>query len=64
MLSRRDAIRVTRELTRLRYWGNDVRCAITDHTNDGRILFLRLDDLQPHHWTQAYLTSELEHFDY
>lgn len=49
---------------RLRYWGNDVRCAITDNTNDGRILFLRLDDLQPHHWTQAYPTSELEHFDY
>ena len=49
---------------RLRYWGNDVRCAITGHTNDGRIPFLRLDDLQPHHWTQAYPTSELEHFDY
>ena len=47
---------------RLRYWGNDIRCAVTGHTEDGRPLFVRLDDLQPHHWTQAYPASELEHF--
>lgn len=47
---------------RLRYWGNDIRCAVTDHTEDSRPLFVRLDDLQPHHWTQAYPASELEHF--
>lgn len=48
---------------RLRYWGDDVLCAVSDPTEDGKPLFIRLRDLQPHHWTQAYPASDLEHYE-
>ena len=45
---------------RLRYWGEDVQVAVT--TADGADLFVELKQLQPYHWTNAYLAEELEHW--
>ena len=45
---------------RLRYWGEDVQVAVT--TDDGELLFVELNELQPYHWTKAYNAEELEHF--
>ena len=33
---------------RLFYWGKDVKCAIS--TNDNRVLFKTLEELQPYYW--------------
>ncbi len=33
---------------RLYYWGNDVKCAITNDNND--IIFKSLNELQPYYW--------------
>ena len=46
---------------RLRYWGKDVQVAVT--TEDNSLKFVTLDELQPHHWTNAYPADELDHFD-
>lgn len=45
---------------RYRFWGTDVRLAVT--TDDGGIRFVPLSELQPYHWTKAYPDEELEHF--
>lgn len=46
---------------RLRYWGEDVRVAVT--TEDNTILFVALHELQPYHWTKAYPAHSLEHWE-
>lgn len=46
---------------RLRYWGGEVRVGIS--TRDGTLRFLSLDEIQPHHWSIAYPSDELEHFE-
>lgn len=46
---------------RLRYWGEDVQVAVV--TNDDSLLFVELRELQPYHWTKAYLKNELEHWE-
>ncbi len=38
---------------RLRFWGPDVKVAITNPKNAP--LFVRLSELQTHHWSTAYL---------
>lgn len=38
---------------RLYYWGPRVKAAIT--TNDGSLEFKTLEEIQPYHWSQAYL---------
>lgn len=45
---------------RLRYWGTDVLVGVTAE-NDS-LKFVRLQELQPHHWSKAYSEEELEHF--
>lgn len=45
---------------RLRYWGTDILVGVTTHNNDLR--FVKLQEFQPYHWTNAYHTEELEHF--
>lgn len=45
---------------RLRYWGEDVQVAVV--TKDGSLLFVELRELQPYHWTKAYLKNELEYW--
>ena len=35
---------------RLFYWGNDVKCAITNDSND--IIFKSLKELQPYYWNK------------
>ena len=45
---------------RLRFWGVDVKVAIT--TADNVLQFLSLKELQPYHWTQAYSQEETVHF--
>ena len=45
---------------RLRYWGGDVKVAVT--TADGSLKFVKLDKMQPYHWLNAYPAEELEHF--
>jgi len=37
---------------RLRYYGTDVMAGVT--TKDGALKFVRLDELQPYHWTNAF----------
>lgn len=44
---------------RLRFWGN-VRVAIT--TADNSLQFVKLEELQPYHWTNAYSACKVEHF--
>ena len=45
---------------RLRFWGEDVEVAVTTEGNE--LLFLPLGKLQPFHWTNAYTSDKLEHF--
>ncbi len=48
---------------RLRYWGTDVRVAVTtDDKSDEKLKFVTLKELQPYHWTNAYPAEELEHW--
>ncbi len=46
---------------RLRFWGDDVKIAVTGSTDP--FMFLPLSGLQPFHWSAAYDPSELEHFE-
>lgn len=46
---------------RLRYWGEDVQVAVT--TEEEKIKFVQLKELQPYHWTKAYPAVELEHWN-
>lgn len=48
---------------RLRYWGDDVMCAVSDNNQGEHPLFVPLRDLQPRHWTQVYPPAELEHYE-
>lgn len=45
---------------RLRYWGDEVQVAVT--TSDDKFLFVKLKELQPYHWSNAYPKEELEHW--
>ena len=45
---------------RLRYWGDDVQVGVT--TEDGKLHFVELKELQPYHWTRAYSHDELDRF--
>lgn len=45
---------------RLRYWGDDVQVGVT--TNNRKLHFVELKELQPYHWTSAYDPDELEKF--
>ena len=45
---------------RLRYWGDDVQVGVT--TEEGKLHFVELKELQPYHWTRAYSYDELERF--
>lgn len=45
---------------RLRYWGTDVLVGVTIKSKD--LHFVKLSELQPYHWTDAYPEEELEHF--
>lgn len=45
---------------RLRFWGDDVQCAVT--MEDNSLLFVSLKELQPYHWTKAYPQNLLERF--
>lgn len=45
---------------RLRFWGKDVQVGVT--TVDNSIKFASLGELQPYHWTDAYPSEELEHY--
>lgn len=46
---------------RLRYWGEDVQVAVT--TDEEKIKFVELRELQPYHWTNAYPSDEIEHWE-
>ncbi len=46
---------------RLRYWGEDVQVAVT--TEEEKIRFVELKELQPYHWTKAYPADKLEHWE-
>jgi len=46
---------------RLRYWGDEVQVAVT--TDEERLRFVALKELQPYHWTNAYPPEELEHWE-
>lgn len=45
---------------RLRYWGTEVLVGVK--TQNDNLQFVRLMEMQPYHWTNAYLAEELEHF--
>ncbi len=45
---------------RLRYWGDDVRVAVT--TDDDLVKFVELRELQPYHWSNAYPDDDLDHW--
>ena len=45
---------------RLRFWGEEVKVGITNP--DNTLKFVTLGELQPYHWTNAYLADELEHY--
>lgn len=45
---------------RLRFWGDDIQCAVT--TEDNSLLLVSLKELQPYHWTKAYPQNLLERF--
>ena len=45
---------------RLRFWGEDVMAGVT--TADNTLKFVTLGELQPYHWSNAYLSEELEHY--
>ena len=44
---------------RLRFWGIDVKVAVT--TSDNSLKFVALNELQPYHWTNAF--SDIVFFD-
>lgn len=46
---------------RLRFWGEDVQVAVT--SEEEKIRFVELKELQPYHWTKAYPSEKLEHFE-
>ena len=46
---------------RLRFWGENVQVGVT--TDDGTILFVKLKELQPYHWSKAYKPEELERYE-
>ena len=46
---------------RLRYWGEEVQVAVT--TEENQIKFVELRELQPYHWTKAYPSDKLEHWE-
>ena len=45
---------------RLRYWGTDVLVGVTTKNND--LQFVRLNEFQPYHWTNAFPSEELQSF--
>ena len=45
---------------RLRFWGEDVRVAVT--AEDSALKFVTLGELQPYHWSRAYPKEKLEHY--
>lgn len=45
---------------RLRFWGADVLVAVTNPQNE--LKFVRLEKLQPYHWTNAYSKNTLEYY--
>ena len=45
---------------RLRFWGEDVKVAVT--LPDNSLKFVSLGELQPYHWTKAYDKETLEHY--
>lgn len=45
---------------RYRFWGEQVRVAVT--TPDNSLRFVSLGELQPYHWSAAYPPEELEHY--
>lgn len=46
---------------RLFYWGPQVNCAINIKKND--VIFRQLREMQPYHWTDAYLDEMQEHWN-
>ena len=46
---------------RLKFWGSEVQVAVT--TEDNSLKFVKLSELQPYHWTNAYSADKLEHFE-
>jgi len=45
---------------RLRFWGTEVKVGVT--TPENTLKFVSLNELQPYHWTNAFLTEDLEYF--
>ena len=45
---------------RLRYWGGDVKIAVTNPAN--RVIFKTLDELDPHYWGEAFPNDEREEY--
>ena len=45
---------------RLRYWGGDVKIAVTNPAN--RVMFKTLDELDPHYWGEAFPNDEREEY--
>lgn len=43
---------------RLRFWGGEVLVGVT-----GKDRFIKLDELQPYHWTKAYTDCELDYYE-
>lgn len=41
---------------RLWFWGDEVLAAVS--SDDGQLVFKRLKDLQPYHWSRAYAPRE------
>ncbi len=46
---------------RLRFWGEEVQVAVT--SKEREIKFVKLKELQPYHWTNAYTKEELEQWE-
>lgn len=46
---------------RLRYWGEEVRVAVS--TEDKSLRFVPLAELQPYHWSRVYVNEGLDHFE-
>lgn len=46
---------------RLKFWGSEVQVAVT--TEDNALKFVQLSELQPYHWSNAYSSDKLEHFE-
>lgn len=45
---------------RLRYWGGDVKIAVTNPAN--RVMFKTLDELDPYYWGEAFPNDEREEY--